>query len=269
LEKIEADTATSYAKLLVASILEPYELIKSTDIYDRLAGFYEMVLTMYPYGQLLTNKFGKNYSSINIVGQRVGPDAIMSMKQFLPSIDTSIFEPMSELLNEVSSILVNRVFIQSPDEDLKNIFTPSLQVMYMCMLSIVSLKLINLNLEVESLVIKTEEQIKKDAEKKIYDEKVQRVKNLLDVTNKLESMNFLKKGGLVYKVGSTKMSSEVIKLINNYFVILKFLPPYKFNDTNYDATTAEGVTKFQEAYGLKIKYNIQNVESGVMGSYGL
>jgi murein L,D-transpeptidase YcbB/YkuD len=195
---------------------------------------------------------------------------------------------MSELLNEVSSILVKRVFVQSPDEDLKYIFTPSLQVMYMCMISLVSLKLIDLNLQVKSLVIKTEEQIKKDAEKKVYDENVQRVKNLLDVTNKLESMNFLKKGGLVYKVGSTKMSSEVIKLINNYFVILKYLPPYKFNDTNYDATTAEGVTKFQEAYGLKfvdgkignetkgemkevangykIKYNIQNIDSSIMGS---
>ena len=141
------------------------------------------------------------------------------------------------------------------------------------------------------MVIKTEEQIKKDAEKKVYDEKVQRVKNLLDVTNKLESMNFLKSGGLVYKVGSTKMSPEVIKLINNYFVILKFLPQSKFNDSNYDVTTAQGVTKFQETYGLKyvdgkignetkgemkivaneykIKYNIQNVESGVMGSSGL
>jgi len=41
---------------------------------------------------------------------------------------------MSDLLNEVSSILVNRVFLQSPDEDLKNIFTPTLQVVYMCLL---------------------------------------------------------------------------------------------------------------------------------------
>jgi hypothetical protein len=291
LQEIEDTTAQINPKILISSQLDLIELIKSNDIYDRLGSFYEMVMNMFPYGQQLTTKFGKDYSSINLTSGIVGPDAIMAMKQFIPSIDSSIFEPMSELLNEVSSILVKRVFVQSPDEDLKYIFTPSLQVMYMCMISLVSLKLIDLNLQVKSLVIKTEEQIKKDAEKKVYDEKVQRVKNLLDVTNKLESMNFLKKGGLVYKVGSTKMSSEVIKLINNYFVILKFLPPYKFNDTNYDATTAEGVTKFQEAYGLKfvdgkignetkgemkevangykIKYNIQNVESGVMGSYGL
>ena len=72
---------------------------------------------------------------------------------------------------------------------------------------------------------------------------------------------------------------------------MKFLPQSKFNDSNYDVTTAQGVTKFQETYGLKyvdgkignetkgemkiianeykIKYNIQNVESGVMGSSGL
>ena len=289
--KIEPESARCYPKNFVGIPLKSVEYMTSEDVYDRLAGFFEMIMNSYPVGKQLTEKFGVNYININLTSEIVGPDAVLSLMQLVPAMDARIFQPMSELLNEVSSILIRRVFLQSPDEDLKNIFTPTLQVMYMCMLSIVSLKLINLNLEVESLVIKTEEQIKKDAEKKVYDEKVQRVKNLLDVTNKLESMNFLKSGGLVYKVGSTKMSPEVIKLINNYFVILKFLPQSKFNDSNYDVTTAQGVTKFQETYGLKyvdgkignetkgemkivandykIKYNIQNVESGVMGSSGL
>ena len=291
--KIEHESASCTPKNFIGTSLKFTDYIISGDVYDRLSGFFEMVMNKYSTKIQLTEKFGINYSNINInpLSEIVGPDAVLSLRQLVPSMDARIFQPMSELLNEVSSILIHRVFLQSPDEDLKNIFIPSLQVMYMCMLSIVSLKLINLNLEVESLVIKTEEQIKKDAEKKVYDEKVQRVKNLLDVTNKLESMNFLKSGGLVYKVGSTKMSPEVIKLINNYFVILKFLPQSKFNDSNYDVTTAQGVTKFQETYGLKyvdgkignetkgemkivandykIKYNIQNVESGVMGSSGL
>jgi hypothetical protein len=289
--KIEPESARCYPKNFVGIPLKSVEYMTSEDVYDRLAGFFEMIMNSYPVGKQLTEKFGVNYININLTSEIVGPDAVLSLMQLVPAMDARIFQPMSELLNEVSSILIRRVFLQSPDEDLKNIFTPTLQVMYMCMLSIVSLKLINLNLEVESLVIKTEEQIKKDAEKKVYDERVQRVKNLLDVTNKLESMNFLKSGGLVYKVGPTKMSPEVIKLINNYFVILKFLPQSKFNDSNYDVTTAQGVTKFQETYGLKyvdgkignetkgemkivandykIKYNIQNVESGVMGSSGL
>lgn len=288
LQEIEDTTAQISPKILISSQLDLIELIKSIDIYDRLGSFYEMVMNMFPYGQQLTTKFGKDYSSINLTSGIVGPDAIMAMKQFIPSIDSSIFEPMSELLNEVSSILVKRVFLQSPDEDLKYIFTPSLQVMYMCMLSLVSLKLIDLNLQVETLVIKTEEQIKKEAERKVYEEKLDRVKKLLSVTEELESMRFFQKGGLVYKIGSTKMSPNIIKLINNYFAILKLLPPSKFNDSNYDTLTSDAVTKFQNSYGLKfvdgkignetkaemkevalnykLKYNIQNIESDVMGS---
>ena len=245
LEKIEADTATSYAKLLVASTLEPSELIKSTDIYDRLAGFYEMVLTMYPYGQQLTNKFGKNYTSINIVGGKVGPDAIMSMKQFMPFIDTGIFEPMSELLNEVSSILLKRVFIQSPDEDLKNIFTPSLQVMYMCMLSIVSLKLINLNLEVETLVAQKEVEIKKTKAEQEYNIDRNRAMATYEIASKLESLGFFTTDKLVYKVGSRKMNPETVKLINNLLIYTNSVPKSKLNSEIYDNITEQGVKDFQ------------------------
>lgn len=245
LEKIEADTATSYAKLLVASTLEPSELIKSTDIYDRFAGFYEMVLTMYPYGQQLTSKFGKNYTYINIVGGKVGPDAILAMRQFMPSIDTSIFEPMSELLNEVSSILLNRVFLQSPDEDLKNIFTPSLQVMYMCMLSILSLKLINLNLEVVSLTTQKEVEIKKTKDEQEYNSDRTRAMATYEIASKLESLGFFTTDKLVYKVGSIRMNPETVKLINNFLIYTKSLPISKKNSEVYDNITEQGVKDFQ------------------------
>ena len=253
LEKIEADTATSYAKMLVASTLESSELVKSTDIYDRLAGFYEMVLTMYPYGQQLTNKFGKNYTSINLVGEKVGPDAIMSMKQFMPSIDTGIFEPMSELLNEVSSILLKRVFIQSPDEDLKNIFTPSLQVMYMCMLSIVSLKLINLNLEVESLTTQKELEIKKTKNEQEYNILRNKAMATNEIVSKLESMGFFTTDKLVYKVGSRRMNPEAVKLINNLLIYTKSIPKSKLNSELYDTITEQGVKDFQAKAGARLQ----------------
>ncbi len=253
LEEIEPDTAQSNPKLLVGSLLEPNELIKCVDLYDRLAGFYEMVTNMYPYGQQLSTKFGKNYISINLTSGVVGPDAIMAIKQFIPSIDSGVFEPMGELLNEVSSILLKRVFLQSPDEDTKNIFTPSMQVMYMCMVSLVSLKLINLNLEVESLVIKTEEYIKKQAELKKQAEKIKLRQKFISIADGLESLQFFNPSGVVYRVGSTRMSSQVIKLVNNLFVYMGYLENNKLDDTNYDQTTFDGVLQYQIENNLRLK----------------
>lgn len=252
LEKIEADTALLYPKLLVASTLEPNELLKSTDIYDRLSAFYEIVLTRYNYGQKLTRLFGKNYTSINIVGNNVGPNVILAMEQFMPNLDRGSIEPMSELFNQVSSILIKRVFLQSPDEDLKNIFTPSLQVMYMCMLSFISLKLINLNLEVETLVAKTEEQIKKEAEQKKIDANVKRINSLIETYNQLNYYNFFKRGGLVYKKDSNKMSPDIIKLINNFLYYSSFIVKSKLDSLSYDIITEEAVKQFQTANGCRL-----------------
>lgn len=270
MEKIEADTVTSLPKFLVGSILKPSEYISSTDIYDRLAGFYEMVLNMYPFGQQLSLRFGENYSSIDITSGIVGPDAILSLNQFQPSVDISNFKPMATLLNEVSSILIDRVFLQNPDEDLRNIFTPSLQVMYMCLLSIVSLKLINLNLEVEALVIKTEEDLRKQAELKKQEEQLERPKKLLAIMNKLESLNFFQSGGLVYKVGSTRMNPEIVKLINNFFILYKVLDISKWNDTNYDAKTSNAVLEFQKRNKLfYLDGKIGNETKGMMKQQSL
>jgi hypothetical protein len=252
LEKIEADTASLYPKLLVASTLELNELLKSTDIFDRLAAFYEMVLTRFNYGQQLTRIFGKNYTSINIVGNNVGPDVISTMEQFMPNIARSNFEPMSELLNEVSSILLKRVFLQSPDEDLKNIFTPSLQVMYMCMLSIVSLKLINLNLEVESLTTQKEVEIKKTKDEQEYNILRNKSMRITGIVEKMDQLGFLTTDKLVYKTGSQKMNPEVVKLINNFLVYLKDLPNSKINSEVFDTITEQGIKSFQTKAGTRL-----------------
>jgi len=253
LEEIESDTIQSNPKLLVGSLLEPNELIKSVDLYDRLAGFYEMVINMYPYGQQLSTKFGKNYTSINLTSGVVGPDAIMAMKQFIPSIDSGVFEPMGELLNEVSSILLKRVFLQSPDEDTKNIFTPSMQVMYMCVVSLVSLKLINLNLEVESLVVKKEETIKKEAGEKKFNILRNKAMAQAEIVEKLENLGFFTTDRLVYKVGSRKMNPEVVKLINNLLIYSGNVEKSKLNSEVFDTITERGVKDFQMKAGAKLQ----------------
>lgn len=252
LQEIEDTTAQINPKILISSQLDLIELIKSNDIYDRMGSFYEMVMNMFPYGQQLTTKFGKDYSSINLTSGIVGPDAIMAMKQFIPSIDSSIFEPMSELLNEVSSILVKRVFVQSPDEDLKYIFTPSLQVMYMCMISLVSLKLIDLNLQVEALVTKTETEIKKGEAEKKYNVLRNKAMATAEIVEKLDELGFFTTDRLVYKVGSRKMNPETVKMINNFLIYTKSLPKSKLNSEIYDNITEQGIKDFQTKAGTKL-----------------
>jgi hypothetical protein len=287
LQKIESDSASTFPGNLIGANIDLDKMLESTDVYDRFSAFLEFAISKYPFGSTLKEKFGQNYNLINLSGYTIGPDAILTLRQFNPSADISVFEPLSQLLNEVSSILIKRVYVDS-QEHFKNIFTPALQVMFVCMIVLLALKLINLNIEVEVAGVQKEEEIKKSEKEKEYQEKVDRVKKLLVITEELESMNFFQRGGVVYKVGSRKMSADNIKLINNYLVLLKYLPSTKLNDGNYDTATASAVTKFQENYGLrmvdgmignetkaeikevannlKIKYNIQNIDSSVMGS---
>jgi peptidoglycan hydrolase-like protein with peptidoglycan-binding domain len=138
------------------------------------------------------------------------------------------------------------------------------------MLSIVSLKLINLNLEVETLVAKTEEDLRKQAELKKLAEKLERPKKLLAIFNKLESLNFFQSGGLVYKVGSNRMNSEIVKLINNYLILYKYIDISKWNDSNYDSKTAEAVLSFQnESQLIYLDGKIGNETRGRMKSQAL
>lgn len=252
LEKIESDSASTLPGLLIGPTIDLTKMMESTDVYDRLASFTEFVMFKFPFGKTLVEKFGSNYDSIKTEGAIVGPDAILALRQFYPSSDISVFEPLSELLNEVSSILIKRVFLGST-EHTKNIFTPALQVMFLCMIVLLALKLINLNIEVEIAGVQKEEEIKKEAETKAYQTKVERAKQVVMLGKELEALQFFTRGGIVYKVGSTKMSPNVIKLINNFLVMLKYLDKNKLNDTNYDSTTASAVTQYQSEYNLRLK----------------
>jgi len=156
------------------------------------------------------------------------------------------------LLNEVSSILVKRVFVQSPDEDLKYIFTPSLQVMYMCMISLVSLKLIDLNLQVEALVTKTETEIKKGEAEKKYNVLRNKAMATAEIVEKLDELGFFTTDRLVYKVGSRKMNPETVKMINNFLIYTKSLPKSKLNSEIYDNITEQGIKDFQTKAGTKL-----------------
>jgi len=49
------------------------------------------------------------------------------------------------------------------------------------------------------------------------------------------------------------MSPNVVKLINNFLVLMKYLDSNKINDTNYDTITANAVTQYQTEYGLRLK----------------
>lgn len=252
LEKIESDSASTYPSLLIGSSVDLTKMMESTDVYDRFASFTELVMMKFPFGKTLTDKFGANYVSIKTEGAVVGPDAILALRQFYPAADISVFEPLSELLNEVGSLLIKRVFSGQP-EHTKNIFTPALQVMFLCMIVLLALKLINLNIEVEIAGIQKEQEIKKEAEAKAYETKVSKAKQVVLIGKELESLQFFTRGGVVYKVGSTKMSPNVVKLINNFLVLMKYLDSNKINDTNYDTITANAVTQYQTEYGLRLK----------------
>ena len=268
LQEIEADTVKSFPKILVATNIEPFELILSEDVYDRLAAFYEIVIGMTPFGQQLVNKFEKNYTSIEITADSIGLDVIMAMKQFIPSVDIGVFEPMSTLLNEVSTILLKRVFLQSPDEDLKNIFVPSLQVMYLCLLSIVSLKLINLNLEVEEIVVKKEEEIKKQKVEKKYNAVRLKAMNVVESVTKLEQNGFFTTDKLVYKLESRRMNPDSIKHINNFLIFANCLDRSKYNSEIFDTVTEQGVKKFQRgANAILIDGKIGRETKGLMKGF--
>jgi hypothetical protein len=251
LQKIESDSASSFPAVMIGSNIDLNKMLESTDVYDRFSSFFELVMLMFPYTQRLKEKFGENYGSINLDGSIVGPDAIQALKQSIPSTDISVFEPLSTLLNEVSSILIKRVFSEQ-EEIVKNIFTPSLQVMFMCMVVILALKLINLNIEVEMAGVQKEEELKKEAEAQALESKKQRALNLIASSNELSSKGFYTRGGLVYKSGSQKMSSDMVKLINNFLVYMNALPPSKLNDSYFDKVTEEGVKKFQAAMKAKL-----------------
>lgn len=199
---------------------------------SRISVFFEEVLLQYPFGRQLKKNFGSSYEYFDTIEH-----SMSAIKQFVPSIDYTVFEPMKEMLYEISALLVNRVFSQHPEEDTKNIFTPSLQIMWVSMVSILALRLINFNIKVSDVIVKRE--------KEEQDERIKGLIEIKNMYNQLKNKQFFTDSTL-YKVGGMSMDSETIILVNNILNKLKLLPDSKINSNIYDSETAEAIRLFQE-----------------------
>jgi hypothetical protein len=223
------------------------DLIKSDDVYNRFSGFYEEVLLRYPFGRNMKQNFGDSYEVIIN-----GPLGVRALKQFIPfvsniSLDYTAFEPIETLLDEISAILINRVYADSPYETVKNIFTPAFQMMYAGMLSLLAMKLINYNISAEKEVIAKQEQIKKTVE----DTKRNRVIALKASMDTLDSLNFFV-SDKVYRTNAVGMNTDIIKQINNFLVNLELLPQTAKDSTNFDEKTADAVKKMQSNHNIQV-----------------
>lgn len=266
LEEITSENAI--APEFMSYIEEPLDLnrmYKSFDPISRISAFLEDCLMQYEYGKTIKRAFSENYTlTFN------SEDHLSSgvLKVFAKNIDYSVFEPMRDLLYDVAATLIKRVYAQDYERDSKNIFVPSLQLMWVSMISLLAFKLINYNYKIQTAYAKRGEELKKEADlskKKLEQEKLERPEKLLAIVNKLESLNFFQRGGLVYKVGSMRMNPEIVKLINNFFILYKSLDISRWNDTNYDSKTAEAVLSFQKANNLKyLDGKIGNETRGMM-----
>jgi hypothetical protein len=242
LKTIEAEDANLSPKLLTTNKkLDTAGLIKSYDVYDRLAGFYEEVLALYPFGRNMKSNYGENFEVIF-----KGPLGVRSLKQFVPNIDFAVFEPIESLLDEISSILINRVYADSPQETVKNIFTPSLQMMYVGLISLLAMKLINYNISAEKQMIAKGEEVKKE----IFDSKKARVIGMRENLNNLNKLNFFV-SSLVYRVGARGMDPNCIKEINNFLVNLGALPQTSKDSTSFDEKTEMAIKRMQKNSNAK------------------
>lgn len=233
--ELKADFSVSDPEIYITKILNLEEMYKSDDPITRMSAFFEEVLNIYPYTKQLKRNFGDKYDVIE------GALVEASIKQFLPNMDYSAFDQMSELLNNVCGKLVDRVYTSNPDTDNTNIFVPALQAIYVGLLAIVSTKLINFNIEVETTIIKKEEQKKQIAAKTAED----RVRNVYNSYKLLMEQGFFTPGSGVYKEGGINMNTEIIKNINYFLYSLNLLPESKVDSESFDRATADAVIKFQ------------------------
>ena len=219
----------------------------------------------YEYGIDVRKIFGANYTQ-NFDDSEVLPIGVL--RKFVKTIDISVFEPMKELLYDVAVTLIGRAYAQNPDEDDKNIFVPSLQFMYISMLSLLAFKLINYNLQIQTASIKREERIKAEQQAVVVGDKKMRATKLFDTYKQLNALNFFKKGGLVYKKESNRMLPEIVKLINNFFVYSGVLDKSKLDSPTFDDMTYQAVLKFQTEGNLYYKDGkIGNETRGFMKIY--
>lgn len=237
LEEIKSDYAVSSPDIYIAQAIDFEGMYKSDDPVARMSAFFEDALDFYPFIKQLKRNFNDNYTVITD-GDLVGA----SIKQFVPKMDYYTFRPISELLNKVCGILVNRVYVNSPEEDNKNIFVPALQAIYVGLLAIVSTKLINFNIKVQTTITQKE----KEKQESIAKSAEERVKRLHEVYKLLIEDGFFMPGSEIYGEGEFNMESEIIKNINQFLHYLNLLPETKVDSDSYDSSTTEAVRKFQE-----------------------
>lgn len=234
LESIDVDNATSDPKIYAGKSFSPDSMISSINPIERIGGFLEYAISMYPFGRKMSTNFGQNYSNLN------SNIALSTLKQFTPSIDSSVFSPVSELLNDICIVLINRVAEISEDEIAKNVFTPALQAVWLGMLSVVAMKLINYNLSVEAVnVQKTEDA--KIASSLSQKERAMNLKNAYDT---LESTGFFD-DSTIYWAKSASMKAEQIKNVKYFMSSLGLLSDEAIGSEKFDDALTLAIEKFQ------------------------
>jgi hypothetical protein len=236
LEEIKSDYAVFNPDIYIAQSINLEELYTSDDPIARISAFYEESLNFYPFIKQLKRNFNETYDVIT-----EGDLVRAAIHQFVPRMDYSPFSDITDLLNKVCGLLVNRVYVSSPDEDNKNITIPALQAIYVGLLAIVSTKLINYNIKVQATITQKAEDKKKEIAKTAED----RVRNAYNSYKLLIDHGFFTPGSGVYKEGGLNMNPEVIKNIHYFLHSIKLLPDEKMDSDVYDRTTADAVIKFQ------------------------
>ena len=235
--ELEADYAVSSPEIYVTKYLNLEEMYKSEDPIARMSAFFEEVLNIYPFTRQLKRNFGDTYNVITD-----GDLVEASIRQFLPNMDYSAFDQMSELLNNVCGKLVDRVYTSHHELDSGNIFVPALQAIYIGLLAIVSTKLINFNIEVQTTIAQKEEEKKQIAEKT----REERARNIYNSYKLLIEQGFFLSGSGVYKEGGTNMNPEIVKNINYFLHSLNLLPESKVDSDDFDRATTDAIITFQK-----------------------
>jgi|LakMenEpi03Aug12_release.lakeMendotaPanAssembly.Ray.scaffolds.fasta_scaffold272846_1 hypothetical protein len=252
METIESSSATTFPATYITKQLNYQEMYESNDPLSRMAAFFEQVLMLYPFGYYLKRNFSSNYSVITD-----SPLAISTLKQFVPNLDYSAFENISELLDTIAEVIVTRIYANSPEETNRNIFVPALQATWVGMLTIVALKLINYNVKIEDVIVQKE----KEKEILIAKTKEERSRKAFDCFKLLSERGFFSAGSSIYKEGANNMDSESIKNINNFLHSLTFLPDSKVDSNVFDSETTKAVLKLQQINKAKLTDGIIGPET--------
>lgn len=250
MDTIESDSASTIVQTYITKQLDYKDMYESNDPLSRLAAFFEQALMLYPFGYYMKRNFQENYDVITD-----SPLAISTLKQFVPKIDFMAFDDMSGLLDSVAEILVTRIYANNPEEINKNIFVPAFQATWVAMLTLVSMKLINYNVEIADVIVQKEIE-KKQEIARTYAE---RSKKVFDSYKNLSDRGFFSSDTSIYREGSRTMDAQNIMYINNMLHSLKLVPDSKLDSMVYDAETRDGIMKFQSI-------NRARLVDGIIGS---